>query len=87
MSYIPQIDYDTALDEIRAAHDEEVRVRGRMTNMKRTLLHSPAAHQSTRMVHAARRARLDRRPADLGLPMRFRRSVTGRSPIPFSAAR
>lgn len=45
MSHIPQIDYETAPDEIRKAHDEEIRVRGRMTNMKRTLLHSPAAHR------------------------------------------
>ena len=45
MSHIPQIDYATASEEIRAAHDEEVRVRGRMTNMKRTLLQSPAAHR------------------------------------------
>lgn len=45
MSHIPQIDYHTASEEIRNAHDEEVRVRGRMTNMKRTLLHSPAAHR------------------------------------------
>ncbi|MBB4166574.1 hypothetical protein [Rhizobium sp. BK538] len=45
MSHIPQIDYATASDEIRAVHDEEVRVRGRMTNMKRTLLHSPVAHR------------------------------------------
>jgi hypothetical protein len=45
MSHIPLIDYDTASEEIRTAHDEEVKVRGRMTNMKRTLLHSPAAHR------------------------------------------
>jgi hypothetical protein len=45
MSHIPQIDYDTASEDIRIAHDEEVRLRGRMTNMKRTLLHSPAAHR------------------------------------------
>jgi hypothetical protein len=45
MSHIPPIDYDTASDEIRATHDAEVKVRGRMTNMKRTLLHSPAAHR------------------------------------------
>ena len=45
MSHIPQIDYATASDTIRQAHDEEVRVRGRMTNMKRTLLHSPTAHR------------------------------------------
>jgi hypothetical protein len=45
MSHIPLIDYDTASEAIRAAHDKEVKVRGRMTNMKRTLLHSPAAHR------------------------------------------
>ncbi|HWT60595.1 MAG TPA: hypothetical protein VN284_22380 [Rhizobium sp.] len=45
MSQLPQIDYGTASQEVRAAHDEEVRLRGRMTNMKRTLLHSPAAHR------------------------------------------
>jgi hypothetical protein len=45
MSHLPQIDYDTASEEVRAAHDEEIRLRGRMTNMKRTLLHSPAAHR------------------------------------------
>ncbi|AIC28720.1 hypothetical protein IE4771_CH03640 [Rhizobium etli bv. mimosae str. IE4771] len=45
MSHLPQIDYDTASPEVRAAHDEEIRLRGRMTNMKRTLLHSPVAHR------------------------------------------
>ncbi|MBA5804533.1 hypothetical protein [Rhizobium changzhiense] len=45
MSHLPQIDYDSASEEIRAAHDEEIRLRGRMTNMKRTLLHSPVAHR------------------------------------------
>jgi hypothetical protein len=45
MSHIPPIDYETASEVIRSAHDEEVRVRGRMTNMKRTLLHSPTAHR------------------------------------------
>jgi hypothetical protein len=45
MSHIPQIDYDTASPQIRQAHDEEVVARGRMTNMKRTLLHSPHAHR------------------------------------------
>ena len=43
MSHISMIDYDTAAQDVRDAYDEEVRVRGRMTNMKRTLLHSPAA--------------------------------------------
>ncbi|MBB3559771.1 hypothetical protein FHX06_001068 [Rhizobium sp. BK512] len=45
MSQLPHIDYDTASEKIRVAHDEEVRVRGNMTNMKRTLLHSPEAHR------------------------------------------
>lgn len=39
------IDYATASDEIRAEHDRELKLRGRMTNMKRILLHSPAAHR------------------------------------------
>lgn len=39
------IDYDSAPQDIREAHDEELRLRGRMTNMKRTLLHSPQAHR------------------------------------------
>jgi hypothetical protein len=45
MSHIPPIDYDTASDDVRRAHDDEVATRGRMTNMKRTLLHSPEAHR------------------------------------------
>ncbi|UVK37871.1 hypothetical protein LHFGNBLO_004975 [Mesorhizobium sp. AR10] len=45
MARISLIDYDTASPEIRAAHDEELRLRGRMTNMKRILLHSPIAHR------------------------------------------
>jgi hypothetical protein len=43
MAHIPQLPYEAASPEQRAAHDEELRLRGRMTNMKRTLLHSPAA--------------------------------------------
>jgi len=43
MAHIPQLDYSAATPEQQAAHDEELRLRGRMTNMKRTLLHSPAA--------------------------------------------
>ena len=45
MSRISQISYDDASPEIRAEHDEELRLRGRMTNMKRVLLHSPVAHR------------------------------------------
>ena len=43
MPNIAQLDYNAATQEQQAAHDEELRLRGRMTNMKRTLLHSPAA--------------------------------------------
>lgn len=43
MPHIPQLDLADATTEQRAAHNEEMRLRGRMTNMKRTLLHSPAA--------------------------------------------
>ena len=43
MAYIPQLDLADATAQQRAAHDEELRLRGRMTNMKRTLLHSPVA--------------------------------------------
>lgn len=41
--YIGQLDIDHARPEQKAAHDEESRLRGRMTNMKRTLAHSPVA--------------------------------------------
>ncbi len=43
MARIPQLPYAAATPEQQAAHDEELRLRSRMTNMKRTLLHSPAA--------------------------------------------
>jgi alkylhydroperoxidase family enzyme len=43
MPYISQVDYAAASPEQRLAYDEELRVRGRMTNMKRTLLHSSVA--------------------------------------------
>ena len=45
MAMIPPIDYATASPDIRAEHDRELGLRGRMTNMKRILLHSPAAHR------------------------------------------
>jgi hypothetical protein len=43
MAHIPQADYAAASPAQQAAHDEELALRGRMTNMKRTLLHSPVA--------------------------------------------
>ncbi len=45
MAMIPPIDYASASPDIRAEHDRELGLRGRMTNMKRILLHSPAAHR------------------------------------------
>ncbi|GGA63208.1 hypothetical protein [Pelagibacterium lentulum] len=43
MAYIPQLDLNAATEEQRAAYDAEIALRGRMTNMKRTLAHSPEA--------------------------------------------
>lgn len=45
MSHLSHFDYDTASEAARAEHDREIGLRGRMTNMKRTLLHSPVAHR------------------------------------------
>ncbi|MDX8517376.1 hypothetical protein [Mesorhizobium dulcispinae] len=45
MAHLSPIDYATASAEIRTEHDRELALRGRMTNMKRILLHSPAAHR------------------------------------------
>ncbi|WP_192181446.1 hypothetical protein [Mesorhizobium amorphae] len=45
MAELSPIDYATASAEIRAEHDRELALRGRMTNMKRILLQSPAAHR------------------------------------------
>lgn len=45
VAHLSPIDYATASEDIRAEHDRELRLRGRMTNMKRILLHSPAAHR------------------------------------------
>lgn len=43
MPRIRPVEYAEATPEARAAHDEVVREHGRITNMKRTLLHSPPA--------------------------------------------
>lgn len=42
MARIPQINYETASEQARAAHDAHLKV-GKMTNMKRTLLNSVPA--------------------------------------------
>src|SRR6058998_1167668 len=45
MPRITPITYDTAPAPVREAHDEHIRRHARITNMKRTLLHSlPAFH-------------------------------------------
>lgn len=46
MPHISQIDYETATAPVRAAHDEEISRRGHVTNMKRTLMHSPPAYRA-----------------------------------------
>ena len=43
MAHIPQLAYADASAEQQQAHDDELALRGRMTNMKRTLYHSPVA--------------------------------------------
>ncbi len=43
MAHIPQVEDAAASPAQREARDAELALRGRMTNMKRTLLHSPAA--------------------------------------------
>ncbi len=39
MARVSQIDYDSASEEVRRAHDEHLKI-GKMTNMKRTLLNN-----------------------------------------------
>lgn len=46
MPHVSQIDYANAAQDVREAHDEEVRKRGHVTNMKRTLMHSPPAYRA-----------------------------------------
>jgi alkylhydroperoxidase family enzyme len=43
MSRVPPLDYDTAPPRSRAEWDRQMAAHGRMTNMKRTLAHSPEA--------------------------------------------
>jgi alkylhydroperoxidase family enzyme len=43
MGYIPLTEYETASPEARAAYDDQIAKNGRVTNMKRTLLHSVPA--------------------------------------------
>ena len=41
MPYIPMTEYDNASEEVRARYDDQIAKYGRITNMKRTLLHVP----------------------------------------------
>lgn len=45
MAYISKVKYEEASDEVKSLIDEQIRVNGKITNMKLTLLHSiPAYH-------------------------------------------
>ena len=39
MQLIPMTDYETATPEVKAEYDDQIRKHGRITNMRRTLLH------------------------------------------------
>ena len=40
MSYIPMTEYDSAPEEVKREYDDQIAKHGRITNMKRTLLHN-----------------------------------------------
>jgi alkylhydroperoxidase family enzyme len=45
MSYLPLTDYESASAEVKREYDDQIAKHGRVTNMKRTLLHNvPAFH-------------------------------------------
>lgn len=45
MAYISKVKYEDASDEVKSLIDEQIRINGKITNMKLTLLHSvPAYH-------------------------------------------
>jgi alkylhydroperoxidase family enzyme len=45
MSYLPLTEYETAAPEVKREYDDQIVRHGRVTNMKRTLLHNvPAFH-------------------------------------------
>lgn len=46
MSYISMTDYETSGEEVRREYDDQVARHGRITNMKRTLLHSVPAFKA-----------------------------------------
>lgn len=46
MAHISQVNYENATSEVRAEFDYQVRHNGRITNMKKTLLHSLPAYRA-----------------------------------------
>lgn len=40
MSYLPMTEYDSASEEVKHEYDDQIKKHGRITNMKRTLLHN-----------------------------------------------
>lgn len=46
MPYITQVEYETASLEVKAQFDDQIQKHGRITNMKKTLLHSLPAFQT-----------------------------------------
>ena len=46
MSFLPMTDYDTASEQVRKEYDDQISKHGRITNMKRTLLHSVPAFKA-----------------------------------------
>lgn len=46
MSFLPMTEYDSASDEVRREYDDQIAKHGRITNMKRTLLHSVPAFKA-----------------------------------------
>ena len=41
MAYIPMTEYENSPEEVRREYDDQIAKHGRITNMKRTLLHDP----------------------------------------------
>ena len=46
MSYLSMMDYDTSSEEVRHEFDDQIAKHGRITNMKKTLLHSVPAFKA-----------------------------------------
>ncbi|MBR1811172.1 MAG: hypothetical protein IJ766_05950 [Clostridia bacterium] len=46
MSYLPMTEYETASPEVQREYDDQIAKHGRITNMKRTLLHNVPAFKA-----------------------------------------